>query len=259
MKSVNFSFAVGAVALAAATPAAFAQDVAGSTASQVLAIPQGYAASAFQVPIGSGAGWGGIGVGLYGQTLDDDIFADDYDGSVGLNIGLGDPSKYVGLDVSASFASLSDADGSDDGLGEAGSVGLKLHTNLPGYASVAIGVQTIGRWGAVADGGNESSVYAVASKYFALGGQGLVATLGMGDGAFHDEANGVGVFGALAYYPVTWFSVIGEYTGRFANLAVSVAPIQRWPVTLTAGAVNLGDRFDLGTQFAASVGVGFSF
>ncbi len=244
---------------ASMAPAALAQDPSlGATAAvQSLVVPKGYAASAFQVPAAGGAGWGGIGVGLYGQTLDNNP-NDDYDGSFGVNIGLGDPAKYVGLDVSASLSSLSGADGSKDGFGDAGSMGLKLHTNLPGFTSFAVGVQSIGRWGAAADA-NSSSVYAALSKYFMLGNQGLTATVGMGDGAFHDDTDGVGVFGSLAYYPFSWLSVIAEYTGRFANAAVSVAPLRSLPLTLTAGAVNLGDRYDRGTQFAMSVGYGFSF
>ena len=257
MKIGNLSFVAGAVALVAAAPGAFAQDVAGSTASQVLAVPKGFAAPAFQVPIAAGSGWGGIGFGLYGQTLDNNP-NDDYDGAFGVNIGLGDPAKYVGLDVSASLTSLSDADGSDDGFGDAGSIGLKLHTNLPGYTSFAVGVQSIGRWG-VAKDASESSVYAALSKYFPMGSQGLTATIGMGDEAFHDQDDGVGVFGALAYYPVTWLSLIGEYTGRFANVAVSIAPFKSVPLTITAGAVNLNDRYDLGTEFGGSIGYGFSF
>lgn len=245
-----------AAALAFVAPAAMAQDAAITAAALSNALPKGFAGSSFHTPVAFGAGWGGLGVGVYAQTIDNSD--EDFDGGAGINIGLGDPAKYIGADVAVGLSSLTDSNGSGDGFGEAGSLGVKLHTNLPGYASFAVGVQGIGRWGSAKDA-NTSSVYAVGSKYFDIGGQDFIFNLGLGDGSFTGEEDGASLFGSAAWFFAPQFSVIAEYTGRFANLALSAAPIKSLPLTVTAGAVNLNDEDDLGTQFGLSVGYGFSF
>lgn len=234
---------------------AYAQDMtAGTIAAQASSLAKGYASGAFQVPSASGSGWGSVGVGLYGQTVDDP--RKDYDGSAGLNFGFGNPAEYVGLDVSVSLSSLLGSKGSPDSFGESGSFGAKLHTNLPGMTSFAVGVQSIGRFGAAK--ANSSSVYTSLSKSFVTGKYGFSATIGAGDTAF-TTGSGVGVFGSLGWFLTPQLALIAEHTGRFANVGVSAAPIKSLPLSLTAGAVNLEDRFGIGTQFAMSVGYGFSF
>lgn len=245
-----------AVALALAAPAAMAQDAAVSAASLANSLPKGFAGAAFQVPVAFGSGWGGVGVGLYMQTIDNKN--ESFDGGAGLNIGLGDAAKYVGADIGVGFSSLTDSSGSGDGFGEAGSMGVKLHTNLPGFASFAIGVQSIGRWGSAKDA-NSSSVFASASKYFDIGGQDFIMTLGLGDGSFTDDGDGAGLFGAASYFITPRVSVIAEYTGRFFNLAASAAPFHSLPMTVTAGVVNVAEEGGLDTEFGLSIGYGFSF
>lgn len=246
---------IAAVVVAFATAGqAGAQDSAVQAATQSISVPKGFASSAFQVPAAAGGSLGSVGVGVYGQTIDS--VNDDADGSVGLNVGLGDPSRWLGLDLSASFSSLFESRGGSDGFGEAGSLGVKVHRSLPGFTSVAIGVQSFGRWGAVQPT-SRSSIYAVATKFFMTGGTGIAATVGAGDVAYSASVDGVGPIAAVAWYITPSVSLIGEYTGRFANVALSAAPITSLPMTITVGAVNLNDRFGLGTQFAATVGYGF--
>lgn len=238
--------------------AAYAQGAV-SAASNVISVPAGFAAPAFQVPVASGAGWGSVGVGVYGQTVDIPGGDSDTDGSMGLNVGFGDPVKAIGLDVSLGLSALTGSLG-EKSFGEAGSFGAKLHTNLPGLTSFAVGVQTIGRFG-LAGSGNTSSLYSSITKFFEVGAHnGVSATIGVGDGAFTDDGEGVGLFGAAAFYVTPKVSLIAEYTGRFANLGVSLAPVNSLPLSLTLGAVNVADRDGFGgTQFAGSVGYGFGF
>lgn len=260
-KPSMLKIAAAALVWGLGTTAALAQDTTASVvASQAANMPKGFAGPAFQVPTGSGSGWGSIGVGVYAQTIDN--ANDDYDGSMGLNFGLGNPAKYVGLDVSLGLSSLAGNRGGPGGFGEDGSFSAKLHTNLPGLTSFAIGVQSVGRFGALkAPGVGKSSVYTAVSKFFPLGTQGISATVGVGDTAFAVN-NGLGAFGSLAYYVTPQISLIGEYTGRFANAAISVAPFKRLPFSLTVGGVNLNDRggnAGPGSQVAVSAGYGISF
>ena len=68
-----------------------------------------------------------------------------------------------------------------------------------------------------------------------------------------------GVFGSAAFYFTQQVSVLAEYTGRFTNAALSVAPLRSFPLTVTLGATNLGERYGQNVEFAGSIGVGFAF
>lgn len=239
-----------------ASPVLAQDSTAGNVAQAAAALGKGFAGSSFQIPVANGAGWGSAGAGVYVQTVDSP--SNDYDGSMGLNLGLGNPAEYVGLSLAANLSSLTGS-GGPDSFGEAGSFGAKLHTNLPGLTSFAVGVNGIGRFGQIKKVGT-SSVYAVISKGFVLGTQGLTAHLGVGDNGFTTPGkSGIGVFGGLAYHIIPQLSLIAENTGRFSNVAVSWAPIKSWPVTITGGATNLEQRFGLDTQFGLSVATGINF
>lgn len=233
-----------------------AQDAAVQAAAQAASGRVGYAASAFQSPTGAGSSNGNVGIGLYGQTVDNGGGSgSNMDGSLGLNIGMGDPVDQLGVDFAASFSSLLGS-GSSDTFGEAGSFGAKIHRNFPKYVSVAIGAQSFGAWGDARDF-NQPSGYVAVSKFFLLERTGLSATIGSGSRSYAVTGKGLGVFGALAWYITPGVSVIADYSGRFANLAVSMAPVSSWPVTVSLAAVNLNDRFGIGTQFAGTISYGF--
>ena len=231
----------------------------GTTAGAAARDLRGFAASSLQAPVAFGARWGTAGVGLYGQGCD--CNGDDADGSLGLAFGLGNPDDLAALEVSVAASSLFGDKGSDDGFAEAGSLGFKLHTNLPGYASFAVGVNGTGRWGS--DGfthNNRSSVYAVASKMVPLGSMAAVLNLGVGDQLYNEPGEkGAALFGSGALYFTPQISLIGEYTGRFANAAVSFAPFRSYGLTVTLGATYLGERYGGSTEFAGSIVYGFSF
>lgn len=250
---------IGLGVLALASGAAQAQDQ-GQMAAQA-AGPAAYAGTSFGSPIAYGAQWRDVGIGIYGQTLHKDAKQRE-DGGVGVGFGIGDADKYVALETDVGFATLAHRNG--DGFGDAGSLGFKLHTNLPGGAAFAVGVVGTGRWGSAAfRNNNVASVYAVGTKVFSVGHHALVANLGIGDGQFQKTdgkgniKSGANVFGGLSYYITRQVSVITDYTGRFFNAGISVAPIRSIPVTLTLGAVNIGNQEGLHTQFAASLGYGF--
>lgn len=270
-------FALNVIALAAT--AAHAQG------SSAIAVPQSapnsYAGASFGSPIAFGANWGTIAFGVYGQTLPDEFNGTKYpdigdvDGSAAVIFGLGDADKYVGLETAVVTSSLG-GDSSryhvppgakkpdNSGFGESGGLSFKLHTNLPGGAAAAVGVIGTSRWGEAEDT-NESSVYANVTKVFSIDTgtrrHALVATLGVGDGGFTNQLDddGVGVFGGLAFYLTRQYSLIVDYGGRFTNIGFSAAPINGVPLTVTLGAINVGERFDSDVQFGGTLGYVFSF
>lgn len=265
MKNLNWkmgSLALGVLALASVDAQAQVSTTQATTAQAASAM-RGFAGASFTAPIAFGAGWGAAGVGLYGQTIDS--ADEDFDGALGIAFGLGDPDKYVGLETQVAVSSITGANDSD--FGENGDFGFKLHTNLPGDAAFAVGVVGVAPWGKNDDPvpgtgkkAVESSAYAVGSKVFALGTNPLVVSLGIGDEFFNDpDEDGANVLGSVAFYFTRRISVIGEYTGRFANAAVSVAPFDRAPLTISLGAVNIGEEHGGDTEFAGSISYGFNF
>lgn len=245
--------AIGALMLGSAPAWAQTGSTTASTAASEL---RGFAAPALQAPVAFGARWGTFGVGVYGQTIDD-----DEDGSLGVAFGLGDPDKYAALEVAVASSSLFGKYGSNDSFGESGSIGLKLHTNLPGYASFAVGVNGTGRWGSRGfKHSNSSSVYAVASKMVPVGPFAAVLNLGIGDELYNEPGDsGASALGSVAFYFTQQVSVLAEYTGRFTNAGLSVAPFRTFPLTVTLGATNLGERYGQDVEFAGAVGLGFVF
>src|SRR3546814_20092810 len=91
---------------------------------------------------------------------------------------LGDADKYAGLEVAAVSGALFGSHGSKDSFGESGSIGLKLHTNVPGYASFAVGLDGTGRWCSNSyTNASRSSASAVATKMVPVGQFGPVAKI----------------------------------------------------------------------------------
>ncbi|MDB5967673.1 MAG: hypothetical protein JWQ90_123 [Hydrocarboniphaga sp.] len=251
----NKVLAVAAGAFALFTSNAWAQEsgIAASSASRTI---QGYAAASFQAPVGFGMSWGAIGAGAYAQTL-----GSSSDGAAGISFGLGDADKYVGLETSAVFSSLT-GHGSSDSFGDSGSFGLKLHTNLPGDAAFGVGVIGTGEWGSQGfKDANSSSVYAAVTKGVQVGNHVAILNLGVGDNLFNEPGKtSIGVFGSGAFYFTNWLSVIGEYSGRFTNAAISIAPLPQFlPLTITVGAINLGKRYGGDVELGGTVGLGYNF
>ena len=251
--------AAAALPVEAATPV-YRQQVSGVNLAGLVP-PIATAAASFGFPLAFGASWGEAGAGVFVQTLDG--VQDDADGAAGLVFGLGNAKKAVGLEVGLALSSLLDNANAEGGFGDNGSFSAKLHTALPGGAAFAVGVNSFGRFGDSNDAG-KSSIYAVGTKVVGLPVAGtkknLVLNLGIGDQDFAEPGeDGVNLFGSAALYFTQQVSAIVDYTGRFTNLGVSVAPFKSLPLTATIGALNVGDRYDAGTEYAISVGYGVKF
>jgi hypothetical protein len=251
---------VGVLAVAALPAQAatvYRQQVSGASLAALLS-PASTAGASFGSPLAFGASWGDAGAGVFVQTLDD-----SEDGAAGLVLGLGNANEAIGLEASVALSSLLDNANAPGGFGDNGSFSLKLHTALPGGAAFAVGVNTIGRFGNANDA-DRSSLYAVGTKVLPVSvgssSKNLVLNLGVGDNGFAEPGkDGVNIFGSAAFYFCQQISVIADYTGRFTNLGISVAPFKKYPFSITAGAINVGDRYDAGTEFAVSAGYGLKF
>lgn len=217
-------------------------------------------AIAIGVPTGFGADFGDVfvGVGYQSRTR----FSEDADGGAVIGLGLGDARRYVGLEVAASqFGTFRSCC--------RGGLSFKLHRMLPGATGIAVGWENAVGWGHLS--GDEdspftdagSSVYGVVSKIFflqedpAIPFSSVAATVGAGNGRFRAEDDilgdreSVNVFGSLAVRVVEPASVIASWTGQDLNAGVSLVPLRRFPLVITAGAA------DLTTEPRAIVGVGF--
>jgi hypothetical protein len=238
--------------LVMAGSSAWAQS-APESASTIIGV-QSFASPSLETPVGFGGRWGDVGVGVFGQTLPNS----NKDGSAGVAFGLGDPDAYFGAEVGVGFSSLTN-DNSKDSFGDAGGFSFKLHRNLPGDAAVSVGVNGFGVWGGAKDS-NDPSYYAAYSKMVPVGRFASIVTVGAGTEVFNDPGkSGANVFGSAALYLTPQIALIGEYTGRFANAGVSIAPYSGLPLTVTVGAVNVTERFNTDTELAVSVGFGFHF
>lgn len=257
------TFALGLLALTSINAQAETLTAAASASGQAAS---SFAGVSFGSPIAYGADWGAVGVGVFAQTLSKKITGTRGDGSAGVSFGLGDADRYVGLETDVAIADLTTYNGNH--FGDGGSVGFKLHTNLPDGAAFAVGVTGTARWGTEKTT-NRASVYAVGTKVFSIGStnpHALVVNVGLGDEGFQEldlstgrGKAGAGVFGSLAFFICPQVSVIADYTGRFLNAGLSVAPFKTIPVTLTLGGVNLTNRYDAKPQAAASLAYGFQF
>ncbi len=252
VKTVLAAGALVAGALAAGTASAQSS----AAASGVTNAPAAAPGLSIGSPIGFGASWGDIGIGVGGQTLGDNT-NDDVDGSAALVVGLGDADKYIGVEAVVDVISLRNDFGDD------GAFAVKLHTNLPGNAAFAVGVENVGRWGNAKAG--TSSVYAVGTKFFTVGSMPLAVNLGIGDNRFNDNGDtGANVFGGLALYVHPQLSLISDWTGNALNLGISALPFRSLPFVITLGALNVtgedqGAQFGDDTEFGGAIGYNFRF
>ncbi len=249
--------AVAAVFVSASASAVTLPDL-GLSSDQVSSIdrqlysPGASPAVAFGSPIAFGPGYTEFFAGIGGQTLPDGA-PDDYDGAASVGFGIGDPFRWIGLEVSSTIISLQDDFGHD------GNFNLKLHHALPWRSAIAIGVENTGRWGDAK--ATESSNYLALTKAFEVAppSSGVPLTLslnaGVGDNRFAKPGDsGIGGFGSVAFTFARRISIVGDYTGRDLNVGASLVPFKRVALVITAGMINLGERYGAETEFAGGIG-----
>ncbi len=211
-------------------------------------------------PAGYGAGFGTAYFAAGGVFERRD--RDDGQAGLGAGFGLGDPSRYFGLDLSVVLADV------EEGLG---GFNLKFHRNLIindqlGWAA-AVGWEDFATFGDIS---RDSSVYGSTTLVLKLSPElsstfsRLALTVGVGGGRFRTEddilegESSVGVFGSGALRVTRAVSVIGEWTGQDFAAGLSFAPFSEVNLYVTPALRDIAGAGD-NVKFSLSAGLSFSF
>lgn len=216
--------------------------------------------ASISTPIGFGANFGQIFGGFAFQSRT--RFTNQADGGLALGVGLGEPQKIVGLDVTMAILSLF-----GDNAGR-GSFSFKIHRSLPEGFAVALGFENAIRWGGTDAG---SSIYGVVSKFFQFTEttkepfSQLTLSLGVGggrfrsEGAIEDGVNSLGVFASAGLRIVEPVSAIVEWSGQDLNAGISLIPFQNIPLTVNLAGADLTGNAGNGARFVMSIGYNYFF
>ncbi|MFN7557349.1 hypothetical protein [Microcystis sp.] len=216
--------------------------------------------ASISIPIGFGANFGQIFGGFAFQSRT--RFTNQADGGLALGVGLGEPQKIVGLDVTMAILSLF-----GDNAGR-GSFSFKIHRSLPEGFAVALGFENAIRWGGTDAG---SSIYGVVSKFFQFTEtteeplSQLTLSLGVGggrfrsEGAIEDGVNSLGVFASAGLRIVEPVSAIVEWSGQDLNAGISLMPFPKVPLTINLAGADLTGNAGDGARFVMSIGYNYFF
>jgi hypothetical protein len=216
--------------------------------------------ASISTPIGFGANFGQIFGGFAFQSRT--RFTNQADGGLALGVGLGEPQKIVGLDVTMAILSLF-----GDNAGR-GSFSFKIHRSLPEGFAVALGFENAINWGGTDAG---SSIYGVVSKFFQFTEtteeplSQLTLSLGVGggrfrsEGAIEDGVNSLGVFASAGLRIVEPVSAIVEWSGQDLNAGISLMPFPKVPLTINLAGADLTGNAGDGARFVMSIGYNYFF
>jgi hypothetical protein len=235
------------------------------------AAPEYTPAISFVTPIGYGGYYGNVGLGVAYQAST--ALGNKDDGNFGATVSLGDPSKYVGIDLTFTVNSISNEPfrGSGGTLGST-TLTLQLSRLISDDWSFGIGAENLVAFDA-RNISTTKSYYGVTTKVFRLDRDRrkpfstLYASLGVGNGRFLPAGKvtvqgepGVNVFGSVAVQAIEGVNGIVEWSGQDLDLAVSVVPFRNIPLAITPAVVDLiGTSQNRGARFNISVGYSFNF
>jgi hypothetical protein len=221
---------------------------------------RGQPSSTLNTPTAYGQWWGTVFAGVGYQER---IRYDDWtDGVASAGFGLGNPSRYVGLDVTINILDTYTEFAQDRSLS------LKLHRRLPFRSAIALGHENIWHTDGT-DGG--SSRYVVVSKVVllrdrptsALGS--LVLNVGLGTDRFLREEDfargedGVNPFGSAAVRVLPPVNAVANWTGQDLALGLSIAPVPKWPIVVTPALMDVTGAAGDGARFSMSAGISYDF
>lgn len=204
-------------------------------------------------PTGFGARLGQVYGGMHFQHRI--RYANWQDGVVSGGAGLGDPTRWVGLDVTLTLLDTYTNFGEDMALS------WKLHRRLGTRWSVALGHENMWHTSGT-DGG--SSRYAVVSHVLRRSTwqtTAFIMSLGVGNDRFLPEhrfqqrADGRNVFGSVAARVHPGMHLIANWTGQDLALGLSVTPFSRVPIVFSPSLVDVTGRAGDGVRFSASLGM----
>ncbi|PEN05553.1 hypothetical protein CRI93_12725 [Longimonas halophila] len=182
-------------------------------------------------------------------------YANWQDGVISGGAGLGDPQRWVGLDMT-----LTMLDTYTD-LGEDMALSWKLHRQFGSRWAVAIGHENMWHTDGT-DGG--SSRYAVVSHVLRPNHwhtTAFIVSAGIGNDRFLPErqfqqrADGLNAFGSVAARVHPAMHVVANWTGQDLALGLSVTPFERVPLVFSPALVDLTGHAGDGVRFSASLGM----
>ncbi len=230
----------------------------------------------YSSPSAFGPGWGDGFIGLGYQQRE--RYAHIQDGFVSGGIGLGNPYKYVGLELD--MVSVSTV---RSGFFKRDAWSFKFHRMLTSSSSIAAGWENAVTTRNGLDGGN--SMYVVATNIFHRTSSprdpfsSLTVTVGAGNGrfrtehsvAFNDGAtanysgdvnyhrgkpNGFASAGLRIFEPV---SLIADWYGQDLALGVSIVPFMHLPLVVTPAISDVTRSAGDGPRFTLGAGLDFRF
>ncbi len=212
-------------------------------------------------PTAFGAGWRDVfaGVGYQNRIR----FSDAKDGALTAGIGLGDPVRYVGVELAFTVWDTA-SDFFDDR-----SLSIMVHRILPADIGIGVGVENV-----LTTSGTDSgtSGYVVATRIFRTrtnpeaAFSAITTTLGVGGGRFvtednirDGEANGLNLFGSLGVRIMRSIGAVADWTGQDLNLGLSIAPFRRIPLVITPAVADLTGSAGDGARFVLATGFAYQF
>ena len=215
-----------------------------------------------QSAYGANFGDGFVGAGFASRTRS----GEHADGSAVAGFGLWNARDYVGVEVSVfSFSTI------NEGFGQNGALGLKLHRALPGNLAIAVGGENLAGWGSL---DAPKTYYGVVSKVWRLRQRegdpfgSLTTNLGAGDGRFSpnfdsltttSDRGNIGVFVSAGLRVHEKVTLIGDWGGQDLSLGVSILPLRWVPLVLTPAYADVLGRNGHHAAFLMGVALGFKF
>lgn len=232
-------------------------------------------------PVGWGSAYGTVFLGVGGSHPAPHSI--NTDGAAAIGVGIGNPVKYAGLQMSISSLDMS-------AMGRY-ALNLHLHRYLGSASSVAVGVENIMLTHSINDD-SESSSYIVyshgvidtAANYALVYNHGILEkrvisernrasnlhySVGVGSGRFSKKSpddvaagkgkNGTSVFGNVAYEVFEEFNLVSDWNGTNLNAGVSKTFLisDSLPIVITLGAADLTRNSGSGRRFIGGIGTGF--
>ncbi len=215
-----------------------------------------------QSAYGANFGDGFVGAGFTSRTRS----GEHADGSAVAGFGLWNARDYIGVEVSVfSFSTV------DEGFGQNGALGLKLHRVFPGNLALAIGGENLAGWGSL---DAPKTYYGVVSKVWRLRQRegdpfgSLTTNLGAGDGRFSpnfdsltstSQRGSVGVFGSAGLRVHEKVTLIGDWGGQDLSVGLSLLPLRWVPLVITPAYADVLHRHNHHAAFVLGVALGFKF
>jgi len=215
-----------------------------------------------QSAFGANFGDGFVGAGFSSRTRS----GEHADGSAVAGFGLWNARDYVGVEVSVfSFSTV------DEGFGQNGAFGIKIHRAFAGNWAAAIGGENLAGWGSL---DATRAYYGVVSKVWRLRQRegdpfgSLTTNLGLGDGRFSpqfdsltstSQLGSVGVFGSVGLRLHEKVTAIADWGGQDLALGVSILPLRWVPIVITPAYADVLHRDNHHGAFVLGVAAGFKF